>query len=130
MSSALPRRTASISRITNETKIQVSLSLDGGVLPPYEECAHFPPPEDPEAAEAAKRGIVPPPEAAHATQFTPTQQITISTGIGFLDHMLHALAKHAGWSLAIRAKGDLYSTYLPLFPSLSPPPPPLKKEKC
>lgn len=108
MSSALPRRTASISRITNETKIQVSLSLDGGVLPPYEECAHFPPPEDPEAAEAAKRGIVPPPEAAHATQFTPTQQITISTGIGFLDHMLHALAKHAGWSLAIRAKGDLY----------------------
>ncbi|KAL2217133.1 imidazoleglycerol-phosphate dehydratase [Thermoascus aurantiacus ATCC 26904] len=108
MSSALPRRTASISRITNETKIQVSLSLDGGVLPPYEECAHFPPPEDPEAAEAAKRGIVPPPEAAHATQFTPTQQITINTGIGFLDHMLHALAKHAGWSLAVRAKGDLY----------------------
>lgn len=128
MSSALPRRTASISRITNETKIQVSLSLDGGVLPPYEECAHFPPPEDPEAAEAAKRGIVPPPEAAHATQFTPTQQITISTGIGFLDHMLHALAKHAGWSLAIRAKGDLYSTYLPLFPSLSPPPPPQERE--
>lgn len=47
--------------------------------------------------------------AHHATQFTPTQQITISTGIGFLDHMLHALAKHGGWSLAVRAKGDLYS---------------------
>jgi imidazoleglycerol phosphate dehydratase HisB len=27
-----------------------------------------------------------------------------------LDHMLHALAKHAGWSLRIRCKGDLHST--------------------
>jgi imidazoleglycerol phosphate dehydratase HisB len=25
--------------------------------------------------------------------------------------MLHALAKHSGWSLAIRAKGDLYSAF-------------------
>lgn len=105
----LPPRTASISRVTNETKIQVSLSLDGGVLPPYEPSAHFPAPEDPQEAEAAQRGIVPPKDAGHATQFTPTQQITVSTGIGFLDHMLHALAKHSGMSLAIRAKGDLYS---------------------
>jgi imidazoleglycerol-phosphate dehydratase len=106
----LPARTASISRVTNETKIQVSLSLDGGVLPPYEPSQHFSAPSDPKEAEAAKTGIVPPKDAAHATQFTPTQQITVSTGIGFLDHMLHALAKHSGWSLAIRAKGDLYST--------------------
>ncbi|GIJ89929.1 imidazoleglycerol-phosphate dehydratase [Aspergillus pseudoviridinutans] len=104
----LPARTATVSRVTNETKIQVSLSLDGGVLPPYEPSEHFPAPEDPKEAEAAKHGIVPPKNAAHATQFTPTQQITVSTGIGFLDHMLHALAKHSGWSLAIRAKGDLY----------------------
>jgi len=106
---ALPARTAVVSRVTNETKIQVSLSLDGGVLPPYEPTSHFPPPTDPEEAEAAKKGIVPPKDAGHATQFTPTQQITISTGIGFLDHMLHALAKHSGMSLAVRAKGDLYS---------------------
>jgi imidazoleglycerol-phosphate dehydratase len=106
----LPARTASISRVTNETKIQVSLSLDGGVLLPYEPSQHFSAPSDPKEAEAAKTGIVPPKDAAHATQFTPTQQITVSTGIGFLDHMLHALAKHSGWSLAIRAKGDLYST--------------------
>lgn len=109
MASSLPRRTVSISRITNETKIQVSLSLDGGILPPYEESEHFPTPESPEEAAAAKRGIVPDKNAPHATQFTASQQITINTGIGFLDHMLHALAKHAGWSLAIRAKGDLYS---------------------
>ncbi len=25
-----------------------------------------------------------------------------------LDHMIHALAKHAGWSLRIRCKGDLH----------------------
>lgn len=108
---ALPARTATISRVTNETKIQVSLSLDGGVLPPYEPTSHFPSPSDPQEAEAAKNGIVPPKDAGHATQFTPTQQITVSTGIGFLDHMLHALAKHSGWSLAVRAKGDLYSEH-------------------
>ncbi|KAJ5873490.1 Imidazoleglycerol-phosphate dehydratase [Penicillium subrubescens] len=104
----LPARTATVSRSTNETKIQISLSLDGGVLPPFEPMSHFPPSTDPAEAEAEKKGIVPIKGAAHATQFTPTQQITISTGIGFLDHMLHALAKHGGWSLAVRAKGDLY----------------------
>ncbi|PWY69752.1 imidazoleglycerol-phosphate dehydratase [Aspergillus heteromorphus CBS 117.55] len=105
---ALPARTASLSRYTNETKIQVSLSLDGGPLLPYEPTTHFPAPSDPKEAEAAKTGIVPPKDNTHATQFTPTQQITVSTGIGFLDHMLHALAKHSGWSLAVRAKGDLF----------------------
>lgn len=116
---ALPARTATISRVTNETKIQVSLSLDGGVLPPYEPTSHFPPPNDPKSAEDAKKGIVPPKDAGHATQFTPTQQITVSTGIGFLDHMLHALAKHSGWSLAVRAKGDLYSEFRPSLTALS-----------
>lgn len=106
---SLPRRTVSISRITNETKIQVSLSLDGGVLLPFEESDHFPAPESAEDRAAAKKGVLPDKNAPHATQFTPSQQITINTGIGFLDHMLHALAKHSGWSLAIRAKGDLYS---------------------
>ena len=108
----LLQRNACITRITNETKIQVSLSLDGGVLLPYQPTDHFPSPTDPKEIEAAKVGIVPPKDAAHATQFTSTQQVTVSTGIGFLDHMLHALAKHAGWSLAIRAKGDLYSKLL------------------
>lgn len=107
------QRTSSITRLTNETKIQISLSLDGGVLPPYEPTSGFPPPSDPQELEASKHGIVPPKDAGHATQFTPTQQVTVSTGIGFLDHMLHALAKHSGWSLAVRAKGDLYSTSLP-----------------
>lgn len=32
----------------------------------------------------------------------------ISTGIGFLDHMLTALAIHGGFSLEVNAKGDLY----------------------
>lgn len=114
----LPQRTASVSRVTNETKIQVSISLDGGVLPPYESTPHFPEPEDRKEAEAARTGIVPPKDAGHATQFTATQQITVSTGIGFLDHMLHGLAKHSGWSLAVRAKGDTYSSSPLLFPSL------------
>ncbi|MDR1292115.1 MAG: imidazoleglycerol-phosphate dehydratase HisB [Clostridiales Family XIII bacterium] len=32
----------------------------------------------------------------------------VDTGIGFFDHMLTALAVHAGWDLSLRAKGDLY----------------------
>ena len=33
--------------------------------------------------------------------------VEIETGIGFLDHMLTALAVHAGFGLTVRAKGDL-----------------------
>src|SRR5271165_5211832 len=35
-------------------------------------------------------------------------QAAIATGIGFLDHMLTALARHALFDLTIRAKGDLH----------------------
>ncbi|CDS00052.1 probable HIS3-imidazoleglycerol-phosphate dehydratase [Sporisorium scitamineum] len=64
-------RSATVSRVTNETKIEVSLSLD-----------------------------------THPT-FAP-QTINVKTGIGFLDHMLHALAKHGGMSLTLVCDGDLY----------------------
>ena len=37
-----------------------------------------------------------------------TGQSDISTGIGFLDHMLDALARHARFDLTIRATGDLH----------------------
>jgi len=37
-----------------------------------------------------------------------TQTIDISTGIGFLDHMYTALAKHGGMSLTMKCKGDLW----------------------
>ncbi|KAI9346653.1 Imidazoleglycerol-phosphate dehydratase-domain-containing protein [Pilaira anomala] len=36
------------------------------------------------------------------------QKIHIDTGIGFLDHMYHALAKHGGWSLNLVCKGDIH----------------------
>lgn len=35
------------------------------------------------------------------------QRVEVATGIGFLDHMLTTLATHAGWSLTLRAEGDL-----------------------
>jgi len=76
------RRTASISRITNETKIQVSLSLDGGALLPYEASEHFPAPETAEDIAASQKGVLPDKNAPHSTQFTSSQQITINTGIG------------------------------------------------
>ncbi|CDS12200.1 Putative Imidazoleglycerol-phosphatedehydratase [Lichtheimia ramosa] len=61
-------RTASISRKTNETDIQVAINLDGKF----------------------------------------DQQISVDTGIGFLDHMYFALAKHGGWSLTLNCKGALH----------------------
>ncbi len=33
--------------------------------------------------------------------------VEIDTGIGFLDHMFHALAWHAGFDLRLRCRGDL-----------------------
>ncbi|KAF8476966.1 Imidazoleglycerol-phosphate dehydratase-domain-containing protein [Kalaharituber pfeilii] len=95
-------RTAVINRTTNETKIQVALSLDGGSLSSLlassssSDTASTPAPIDPTTT------------AHHATQSSSTQQISINTGIGFLDHMLHALAKHGGWSLHLTCQGDLY----------------------
>lgn len=76
-------RIAKISRQTNETSIEVHLSLDGGSL--------------------GKQV-----SSEHASQSTGNQQISVNTGIGFLDHMLHALAKHGGWSLALSCTGDLH----------------------
>jgi imidazoleglycerol-phosphate dehydratase len=32
----------------------------------------------------------------------------VNTGIGFLDHILHALARHARFNLHVQAKGDLH----------------------
>jgi len=58
-------RSASISRITKETDIKLSLCLAGG-------------------------------------------EVSISTGIGFFDHMLTALAFYAGFGLRLEAKGDLH----------------------
>lgn len=101
------RRTHTLSRITNETKVQVSLSLDGGALEAFEQSEHFPTPLRNAQRQKYPEVKFPLPESHHATQITATQQIAIATGIGFLDHMLHALSKHAGWSLAVRAVGDL-----------------------
>jgi imidazoleglycerol-phosphate dehydratase len=36
-----------------------------------------------------------------------TGQSQIVTGVGFFDHMLTLLAKHAAWDLVVKARGDL-----------------------
>lgn len=89
-SSPTPRWTA-LDRDTNETSIQLALNLDGGDFPPNTN------------SKLVSNGD------GHAAQSSKSQTISVNTGIGFLDHMLHALAKHAGWSLAIACKGDLHS---------------------
>ena len=82
-------RSATISRDTNETKIQLALNLDGGALPSLTS-----------TTDSKTNG--------HATQTSTSQTISVNTGIGFLDHMLHALAKHSGWSLSLVTQGDLH----------------------
>ena len=89
-------RSAVINRDTNETKIQLSINLDGGSLEPDTSSSSS-------STQANNGG-----EKSHAAQASKSQQIDIDTGIGFLDHMLHALSKHAGWSLRLRTKGDLH----------------------
>lgn len=61
----LEPRTATVLRETRETRIEVTLTLDG------------------------------------------SRSVRLRTGVGFLDHMLHALAFHAGWDLALTCAGDL-----------------------
>ncbi|KAJ4423830.1 imidazoleglycerol-phosphate dehydratase [Gnomoniopsis sp. IMI 355080] len=85
-----PRWTA-LDRDTNETSIQLALNLDGGAFPPE-----------------TNQKLLSNGSDGHAAQSSKSQTISVNTGIGFLDHMLHALAKHAGWSLAIACKGDLH----------------------
>jgi imidazoleglycerol-phosphate dehydratase len=82
-------RSAVINRDTNETKIQLAINLDGGSL---------------EQIISADNGA----DKSHAAQASKSQSIDIDTGIGFLDHMIHALAKHSGWSLKLRCRGDLH----------------------
>ncbi len=43
-----------------------------------------------------------------AVNLDGTGKATISTGIGFFDHMLDLLARHARFDLEIEAKGDLH----------------------
>jgi imidazoleglycerol-phosphate dehydratase len=93
-------RWAAFARDTNETKIQIALNIDGGA---------FPPDTDPRL-QVNDAGD-------HASEAVNSRTISINTGIGFLDHMLHALAKHAGWSLALNCKGDLHSQSQPTPPS-------------
>lgn len=84
---------AFVSRITNETKIQIALSLKGGHVEIADSILGKKKQEDGQDV---------------AAQATKSQVIDIQTGVGFLDHMIHALAKHAGWSLVVECIGDLH----------------------
>nr|AEK22033.1 6xH-GFP-(Pch PRP8 intein with SpHis5)-FLAG [Cloning vector pRR13] len=81
-------RRAFVERNTNETKISVAIALDKAPLP--------------EESNFIDELIT----SKHANQ-KGEQVIQVDTGIGFLDHMYHALAKHAGWSLRLYSRGDL-----------------------
>ncbi|GME80497.1 hypothetical protein B5S31_g4551 [[Candida] boidinii] len=97
------RRIAIIKRITNETKIQIALSLDGGFIKLDESIF-----KKNKSSEIVSTSTSNNDNDDVAKQITNKQIIDVNTGIGFLDHMLHALAKHSGWSLIIECIGDLH----------------------
>ena len=113
LAATLPIRSAQINRSTKETSIQVSLSLDGGPLDLLPATEHFPESANGASTPTSNGNLIssaPSQNATtHASQITCSQHIWIWTGVGFFDHMLHALAKHSGWSLRVRTKGDLAS---------------------
>lgn len=82
-------RTGRVRRETGETKVEVWLDLDGRGVG---RAGNGPgdPAADPTAGPAGDRA-----------------PIRVRTGIGFFDHMLHALAFHAGWGLELTCDGDL-----------------------
>ncbi len=81
MSDPLPvPRSATVVRRTRETSITLKLHLSGGTSP------------HPRSAAAADAGA------------------GVCTGHAFLDHLLAALAKHAGFALAVEACGDQAGT--------------------
>ncbi|KAF2175289.1 IGPD-domain-containing protein [Zopfia rhizophila CBS 207.26] len=93
-------RSTSINRDTNETKIQLSLNIDGGELEPLQPSEFWDKIDSQNGVNGKKK--------EHASQKSKSQIIEVDSGIGFLDHMIHALAKHAGWSLRVRCRGDLH----------------------
>lgn len=115
-------RLAHVNRVTGETAVYVSLDLDGGPL--GEDLLQTDNGNDIAVAngetdnkdeerrkESSSSGSGEGEQGrTHASQTTGARVIAIDTGIGFLDHMLHALAKHGGWSLRVKAQGDLHST--------------------
>jgi imidazoleglycerol-phosphate dehydratase / histidinol-phosphatase len=76
-------------------------------------------PEDTGAWARIAKNITRPPRVATVKRKTKETDITVSvdldtpgiadidTGIGFYDHMLEQVAKHGGFSLSIKCKGDL-----------------------
>ncbi|QLG70445.1 hypothetical protein HG535_0A03840 [Zygotorulaspora mrakii] len=89
-------RKALVNRITNETKIQVLISIDGGHIALENSILN----NESNQAKTNAKDV--------AAQNTNSQVINIQTGVGFLDHMIHALAKHSGWSLLVECVGDLH----------------------
>jgi len=76
-------------------------------------------PEDPNSWNQIVRDVLDQPRAATVIRKTKETDIAVTvdldagdpieidTGIGFFDHMLDQIARHAGFSLRLRCKGDL-----------------------
>src|SRR5256885_14087898 len=89
--------------------------------PPTRECARLRSTERGPRGDASIRGLATmPARAATVTRATRETSITVTltlegtgkadvkTGVGFLDHLLDALTRHARFDLTLASKGDLH----------------------
>lgn len=106
-STSSEKRATTLIRNTNETKIQIALSLDGGYIALEESL--FKKKQKLEENNNDTTSSSSSLANGHAAQNSSAQVINVNSGVGFLDHMFHALAKHSGWSLILECIGDLHS---------------------
>lgn len=93
--SALTARTASVSRKTNETQIEVSLNLDCGVGSTSEQVIDV----------STGIGFL---DHVRCLNALPAFEIADDVPLSTRSKMYHALAKHSGMSLTMKCKGDLW----------------------
>ena len=86
---------AEVSRETGETRVTVRLALYGG-----DELRTRT--DDP----GARAGGEEPSPGMREARERDAAPVRVRTGVGFFDHMLHALAFHAGWALDLVCDGD------------------------
>ncbi|KAI9100501.1 Imidazoleglycerol-phosphate dehydratase-domain-containing protein [Phlyctochytrium arcticum] len=96
----------SVSRSSNTSKFEVQISSNSHVTI-HTKCPSTMTENKRTATVARKTNETDINISLKLDQYT-TQSIEVQTGVGFLDHMFHALAKHSRWSLNLTCKGDLH----------------------
>ena len=100
-------RSAKLTRNTNETKINISISLGGadGITDSVRD-ARDDPNDSSNVASGATGAIAETPSSPSSQSSQSAYANLIDTDCGFLNHMLTLFAFHSGFTLSVEARGD------------------------